>query len=166
MLLQVFSQNVGRKRPVQMKLRVRFYPEDVDEMTDPVALVNFWCHPLSHTRGHCSWLCHFQLFCPTGTSLSETHLLTTVIEEYGRPLRSCDIIFRVISATHCSYCMQCLGCEWVIIFRCHQSRIHRQIAGGICAVPTADTVATGEVNWCNYVVQHSPALQRWPARSM
>ena len=59
----------------------------------------------------------------------------------------------VIWATHNSSYMQCLGQKWVIYWGSHQSCICLQIGVDICAVPTADTVATGEVNCYNCIVQ-------------
>ena len=31
---KVFSQDVGKKRPVELKFRAKFYPEDISELTD------------------------------------------------------------------------------------------------------------------------------------
>lgn len=39
--VQVFSQEMGRKRPVQLHFRAKFYPEDVGkELLDPATLVS------------------------------------------------------------------------------------------------------------------------------
>ena len=46
-----------------------------------------------------------------------------------------------------------IGCDWLIIHWDDQSCIRLQIEAGICAVPTADAVATGEVYCYNCIFQ-------------
>ena len=63
-------------------------------------------------------------------------------------LRSCDIILWVISvqsrAARVTY--NVYGGNVSLYWDSHQSGIRLQIGTGICAVPTACAVATGEVN--------------------
>jgi len=56
----------------------------------------------------------------------------------------------VIYDTRFSCFVQCLGQEWLIHYILIQSSyISLQIGAGVCAVPTPDAVATGEVSYCN-----------------
>jgi len=59
----------------------------------------------------------------------------------------------VISATRCSCYMHFLGCEWGIVLGFPPVMyICLQIGACICAGPTSDAVATGEVNCYNCIV--------------
>ena len=60
----------------------------------------------------------------------------------------------MISTTCCSYYVQCLDREWVNILRSPPvtNCSSQNNWGGIFAVLTADTVATGKLNCYNFVV--------------
>ena len=117
-----------------------------------------WSRLSSRVSGCCRWLCQYQLFSNPGTNISKTYLLTSPNERTSQMkaptrdeigLRSCDITYWVISATRCSCYMRCVRewCTWMVhyfwIFTSRVSvfKLHGVV---ICAVPTADAVATGE----------------------
>ena len=88
------------------------------------------------------------------------------------------IRFWLISATRSSCYMQCLGREWVNVLG-FPPVVYLSSNGGvdICAIPTVDAVATGEINYyegtpglvvtrvnCNRGLAHKTANANYSAR--
>ena len=69
-------------------------------------------------------------------------------------LQSRDILFEMISTTHCSCYKQCLVCvNGSLYWDCHQSCVRLQLYVGIRVVPTADAVVTREEYCYNCIVR-------------